>query len=138
MGFPEPTNESSQHSGHCHCGAVRFRFALSPPLSKYPANSCNCSICTRNGYMVVYAQKKDFQLETSPDALGAYTFGLERSWHKFCKTCGSSVLIEIIPGKGPELIGVNVRYAMLLQSASKTDRWSRSACWTTSTWRSWC
>ncbi|KAL1633054.1 hypothetical protein SLS56_003125 [Neofusicoccum ribis] len=109
MGFPEPTDESSAHSGHCHCGAVRFSFTMSPPLHKYPANSCNCSICTRNGYIVVYTQKKDFKLESAPDALGAYTFGLERSWHKFCKTCGSSVLIEVIPGKGPDFIGVNVR-----------------------------
>ncbi|GME49828.1 hypothetical protein GTA08_BOTSDO07574 [Neofusicoccum parvum] len=82
---------------------------MSPPLHKYPANSCNCSICTRNGYTVVYTQKKDFKLESAADALGAYTFGLERSWHKFCKTCGGSVLIEVIPGKGPDFIGVNVR-----------------------------
>ncbi|OMP84752.1 Centromere protein V [Diplodia seriata] len=120
MGFPEPTDEWSQHSGHCHCGAVRFSFKLSPPLSKYPANSCNCSICTRNGYVIVYAQKTQFELQTPPDALSAYTFGLERSWHKFCKTCGSSVLIEVIPGKGPELIGVNVRAAACASGAELT------------------
>ncbi|KAH7065025.1 hypothetical protein B0J12DRAFT_693411 [Macrophomina phaseolina] len=87
MGFPEPTDESSQHSGHCHCGAVRFRFALSPPLDK----------------------KKDFKLEASPDGLGVYTFGEKRAEHTFCKTCGSSVYLEIIPGKGPDLAGVDVR-----------------------------
>ncbi|KAJ6191191.1 hypothetical protein N7519_001212 [Penicillium mononematosum] len=72
---PAPTGESSSHSGNCHCGAVRFSFTLSPPLHEYPTNTCNCSICTKNGYLLVYPFTKDFTIEKGEDVLKDYRFG---------------------------------------------------------------
>ncbi|KAJ5465891.1 hypothetical protein N7530_009678 [Penicillium desertorum] len=71
---PTPTGESSSHSGNCHCGAVRFSFTLSPPLHEYPTNTCNCSICTKNGYLLVYPLTKDFTIEKGEDVLKDYRF----------------------------------------------------------------
>lgn len=105
---PEPTSESSSHSAHCHCGAVRFSFTLSPPLHEYPANSCNCSICTKNGYLIVYPWLKDFKLESGKDMLKNHMFGLKRTEHQFCSNCGSSCLLHIVEEGAPPIIGVNV------------------------------
>ena len=44
---------------NCHCGAVRFTVTLKYPFPKYEINKCNCSICTKNGYLLVYPPRKD-------------------------------------------------------------------------------
>ncbi|RJE19584.1 Glutathione-dependent formaldehyde-activating enzyme [Aspergillus sclerotialis] len=106
---PAQTSERSTHRGNCHCGAVRFTFSISPPLPKYPTNTCNCSICSKNGYLLVYPFTKDFTLETGKEVLRKYMFGLKRSEHKFCGTCGCSCFIEIVEEGAPDIIAVNVR-----------------------------
>ena len=37
----------------CHCGFVKFAMTLSPPLPEYEVMQCNCSACTRFGYLLV-------------------------------------------------------------------------------------
>ncbi|KAJ5227083.1 uncharacterized protein N7469_007089 [Penicillium citrinum] len=92
---PTPTSESSSHTGQCHCGGVRFKFTISPPLHQYPVNSCNCTICTKNGYLLVYPFQKDFTLEQGQDKLKEYQFGPKNVWHQFCGECGSSCFIRL-------------------------------------------
>lgn len=92
---PTPTSESSSHTGQCHCGAVSFRLTLSPPLPQYPVNACNCSICTKNGYLLVYPFLKDFTLEKGQDVLKEYQFATKNVWHQFCGECGSSCFIRL-------------------------------------------
>ncbi|KAJ5653955.1 hypothetical protein N7490_000958 [Penicillium lividum] len=107
---PPPTSESSSHKGNCHCGAVRFSFKLSPPLHEYPVNSCNCSICTKNGYLLVYPNIADFTLSSGQDVLKDHRFvnGVVR--HQFCGGCGSSCFIKF-PDEptASEFLVVNVR-----------------------------
>ncbi|KAJ5168529.1 uncharacterized protein N7482_004123 [Penicillium canariense] len=105
---PTPTGESSTHSGNCHCGAVRFNFTLSPPLREYPTNSCNCSICTKNGYLLVYPFTKDFTIEKGEDTLKDYQFAERKVKHQFCGECGSSCFIRLPEEFGP-VTAVNVR-----------------------------
>ncbi|CAP94086.1 hypothetical protein E8E15_004381 [Penicillium rubens] len=109
---PTPTDESSSHSGNCHCGAVRFSFTLSPPLHEYPTNTCNCSICTKNGYLLVYPLTKNFTIERGEDVLKDYRFAKRMVRHQFCGECGSSCFIrpppEGIEG-APPITAVNVR-----------------------------
>jgi Uncharacterized conserved protein len=104
---PTPTGESSSHSGNCHCGAVRFSFTISPPLHEYPANSCNCSICTKNGYLLVYPSTKDLTIERGEDALKDYHFTERKVKHRFCGECGSSCFI-CPPDEGFRITAVNV------------------------------
>ena len=47
------------HKANCHCGAVRFTVTLKYPFPKYKINKCNCSICTKNGYLLVYPLRRD-------------------------------------------------------------------------------
>lgn len=123
--FPEPTGVYSTHKANCHCGAVRFSFSISPPLESYPVVNCNCSICQRSGYLLVYPSKKNFTLEAggggddgeNGGALGSYTFANHRVKHSFCKKCGSSVFFEITTlhpdlveqgHEAPDIMGMNV------------------------------
>lgn len=95
--FPPPTGEYSDHAANCHCGAVRFTFSISPPLDEYPVVVCNCSICQRNGYLLVYPIKENLKLrEESEEAMGSYVFGNKNVKHSFCKQCGSSVFFEVM------------------------------------------
>lgn len=95
--FPPPTGEFSDHDANCHCGAVKFTFSISPPLKEYPVVVCNCSICQRNGYLLVYPTKENVKLrEGSEEAIGSYTFANKNVQHNFCKGCGSSVFFEVL------------------------------------------
>ncbi|CAI7675414.1 unnamed protein product [Penicillium manginii] len=112
---PTPTSETSSHTGQCHCGTVRFKFTISPPLSQYPVNACNCSICTKNGYLLAYPSRKNFAFEKGQDSLKEYQFATKKVWHQFCGECGSSCFIRIpdnfpVVSEGVDpVIAVNVR-----------------------------
>jgi len=72
--------------GGCHCGAVRFEAELpEPPV---PALDCNCSVCSKTGFMHVMVPHSDFELITGRDELSSYRFGTGAAEHLFCKTCG--------------------------------------------------
>ncbi|KAJ5621523.1 hypothetical protein N7528_006306 [Penicillium herquei] len=106
---PPPTSESSSHKGNCHCGAVRFSITLSPPLAKYPVNSCNCSICSKNGYLLVYPNTQDMKLESGEEVLKEYRFASRYVRHQFCGECGSSCFIKLPDDPIAPFIAVNVR-----------------------------
>ncbi|GKZ22895.1 hypothetical protein AbraIFM66951_005019 [Aspergillus brasiliensis] len=107
--FPTPTSERSTHQGSCHCGAVRFHFSLSPPLSEYPVVNCNCSICSKNGYLLVYPSLKDFTLDSGDETIRTHQFGRHQAKHEFCGTCGSSCFIRLVGEDAPSIVAVNVR-----------------------------
>lgn len=66
---------------------------------------CNCSICQRNGYLLVYPIRENLKLgDGSEEAMGSYRFGNKNVKHNFCKECGSSVFFEVLsPPKAAEL-----------------------------------
>jgi len=96
------------YPANCHCGTVRYT-VLIPSLADHKVNSCNCSICTRNGYLLVYPEREKVIFYTGYDHLHSYFFGSKRKSHKFCLTCGSSVLIDFTGINGRDDLGVNVR-----------------------------
>lgn len=58
-------SEPETLEGGCHCGEVRFRVKV--PSRK--AVDCNCSICTKKGYLHLLVQEQDFELLHGVDAL---------------------------------------------------------------------
>lgn len=54
-----PEAERTTHAAQCHCGAVKFNVTLKWPFPKYPVNKCTCTICTHNGYLLVYPARRD-------------------------------------------------------------------------------
>jgi hypothetical protein len=92
-GFYPGKHQLSTYHGSCHCGAVQFTFSL-PTLSTIHVNECNCSVCEINGYLNVYTFRKDFALDSGEGELSVYRFGPKHKQHKFCKVCGTSLMID--------------------------------------------
>ncbi|KAJ7250660.1 Mss4-like protein, partial [Mycena rebaudengoi] len=85
------------YRGNCHCGAFEFLVQL-PTLER--VHGCDCSICSRarlylylNAYLWVRpALNAHFTIEKGESALKGYEFGNVKTTHKFCTTCGTSVM----------------------------------------------
>jgi hypothetical protein len=71
--------------GGCHCGAVRFAITVE---ARPEVLSCNCSICSRIGYLHLIVPHDQFTLLNGRDNLQSYRFGSETAEHLFCRTCG--------------------------------------------------
>ena len=91
-------------SGGCHCGAVSFD-VLAP--EEIEVKECNCSICSRMGYLHYIVPKSRFRLLRGQDALTTYTFNTGTAKHLFCSICG--VKSFYIPRSHPAGYSVNFR-----------------------------
>ena len=68
------------YRGNCHCAA--FVYEVSMPEAK-EVEVCNCSICARKGYMMVWPSRGDFNvIKGDVDELAGYTFGSGSVEHK--------------------------------------------------------
>jgi hypothetical protein len=92
------------HTGGCHCGRVRFE-VLAP--AKLEVTDCNCSICTKSGYLHLIVPADRFKLISGREALSTYTFNTHVAKHYFCATCG--VKSFYIPRSHPDGVSVNAR-----------------------------
>lgn len=89
----DPLASSNKYDANCHCGMVRFS-VTTQDLKSSTIVSCNCSICTKNGYLFVYPKCKDVVFVSGEFHMASYRFGNEKKRHKFCPTCGTSILID--------------------------------------------
>jgi hypothetical protein len=92
------------YAGGCHCGAVRFEMDATEPLQ---AVECNCSICSRTGYLHLIVPASRFRLLAGAGELGTYTFGTAVAKHLFCRQCG--IKSYYVPRSNPDGFSVNVR-----------------------------
>jgi hypothetical protein len=91
------------YTGGCHCGRVRFE--VTADLGR--VLECNCSICTRKGYLHLIVPREQFRLLAGAEALSTYRFGTMTAQHHFCRRCG--VASFYVPRSHPDRIDVNVR-----------------------------
>ena len=97
-------SDSVWHKGGCHCGRVRFE-ADAPP---HPVvHECNCSICSRTGYLHVIVPQADFTLLSGAQDLSRYTFNTGVAQHLFCRHCG--IKSFYVPRSHPDCYSVNAR-----------------------------
>lgn len=92
------------YRGSCHCGAVRFE--VEAP-ERVESADCNCSICSKSGYLHLIVPKSKFKLLAGAENLTTYKFNTGVAQHKFCRTCG--VKSFYIPRSNPGGVDVNVR-----------------------------
>ena len=92
------------HKGGCHCGRVRFEFEGPADIE---VADCNCSICSKSGFLGVAVPKGKFRLLEGADAISTYQFGTSVAKHTFCKHCGIKSFYH--PRSHPDGINVNVR-----------------------------
>lgn len=93
-----------QYYGSCHCGAIRFSVEAPEQLE---IEECNCSICTKVGFLHLIVPKSRFCLLQGKDNLETYRFNTGVAQHHFCKTCG--VKPFYIPRSNPDGVDVNFR-----------------------------
>ena len=91
-------------AGSCHCGAVRFEAALP---SRVEAQSCNCSICAKTGFVHLIVPESRFRLAQGRDQLTRYTFNTGTAHHLFCAVCGVKSFYR--PRSNPDGWSVNGR-----------------------------
>jgi hypothetical protein len=92
------------HAGGCHCGRVRFE--VDAPAELY-VDECNCSICSRSGYLHLIVTRSRFRLLAGREALTSYRFNTGVAEHLFCSTCG--VKSFYVPRSHPDGYSVNAR-----------------------------
>jgi hypothetical protein len=92
------------HTGGCHCGRVRFEVTVPPEIT---VNECNCSICSKVGYLHLIVPKSRFRLVQGAEWLTTYTFNTGTAKHLFCKVCG--VKSFYIPRSHPNGYSINAR-----------------------------
>jgi hypothetical protein len=98
------STEIVTHTGGCHCGAVRFEVVApkNPEIT-----DCNCSICSRTGYLHLIVPADRFKLLSGADVLKTYTFNTGAAKHLFCSVCG--IKSFYVPRSHPDGYSVNAR-----------------------------
>lgn len=91
------------YDGSCHCGRVRFR--VTADLARIVR--CNCSICTKKGFLHIIVPHAQFELLSGADDLLLYTFNTGIAKHQFCRHCGIHPFY--VPRSDPDKMDVNVR-----------------------------
>ncbi len=89
--------------GGCHCDRVRF--TVTADLSD--VIECNCSICTKKGFLHLIVPPDRFELLAGEKDLVAYRFNTQTATHQFCRVCGIHPFY--VPRSDPDKIDVNVR-----------------------------
>jgi hypothetical protein len=91
------------YEGGCHCGRVRFRVATD--LERVV--DCNCSICSKKGFLHLIVEPSKFDLLQGEADLTTYVFNTSVARHTFCSKCGIHAFY--VPRSHPDKIDVNVR-----------------------------
>jgi len=90
--------------GNCHCGAVAFE-VLAP--DEVELVECNCSICSKTGYLHLIVAKDRFRLLQGEHKLTSYRFNTGSAEHLFCSICG--IKSFYVPRSHPDGYSVNFR-----------------------------
>jgi hypothetical protein len=68
---------------------------------------CNCSMCSKSGYLHLVVPAERFRLLSGSDALTTYTFNTGTAKHLFCAVCG--IKSFYVPRSHPDGFSVNAR-----------------------------
>jgi hypothetical protein len=94
-----------KYKGSCHCGQVKF--SVEDELTQ--VMECNCSHCSRKGYLLWFVGRDKFRLNSGDDKLATYTFNKHVIKHHFCPACGCAPFGFGKDPKGTDTVAVNVR-----------------------------
>ena len=98
------TSLNTLYTGSCHCGAIRFEVEAPREVLCY---DCNCSICSKSGYLHLIVPASRFRLISGRDHITAYTWNTGVAKHTFCRICGIKPFY--ISRSNPDGFDVNVR-----------------------------
>ncbi|OLP18638.1 aldehyde-activating protein [Leptolyngbya sp. 'hensonii'] len=93
------------YQGSCHCGQIRFE--VEGNLEQ--VMECNCSHCSRKGYLLWFVDRDQLRRTTSDEKLATYTFNKHVIHHHFCSQCGCAPFGYGTDPSGGAKAAVNVR-----------------------------
>jgi len=93
------------YKGGCHCGKIAFE--VDGDIDQ--VIECNCSICSKRGYLLWFVPRANLHLHAPISDLSTYTFNKHHIKHYFCPTCGVAPFGMGSDGKGKEMAAMNVR-----------------------------
>lgn len=93
------------HVGSCHCGQVTFEVEATVEQ----VFECNCSHCSRKGYLLWFVPPASFKLLSPNAGLAKYTFNTHAIEHFFCARCGCAPFGMGTLRSGKEAALVNAR-----------------------------
>lgn len=93
------------HTGSCHCGNIAF--TADGDISG--VIECNCSLCSRHGYLLWFVAREHFTLTTSEDRQSTYRFNSGSIAHQFCPTCGCAPYASANAPDGTPMVAINAR-----------------------------
>lgn len=91
-----------KYRGSCHCGEIHFEVQAPKKLE---LDRCNCSICTKSGYLHLIVPRSRFKLLSGEDSITSYRFGSMIAEHTFCRVCGVKPFYT--PRSNPDGVDVN-------------------------------
>jgi hypothetical protein len=91
--------------GSCHCGEIAFE--VEADFST--AVDCNCSHCSRKGYLLVMVPRDRLRLSTPEEAMSTYRFNRHAIDHKFCPKCGCAPFGFGVDREGARTAAINIR-----------------------------
>jgi hypothetical protein len=107
------------YKGSCHCGQISFE--VEGELGQ--VIECNCSICSRRGYLLWFVPREQLTLSTPKSGLATYTFNKHKIKHYFCPTCGCAPFGEgTHPLSGKPTAAINVRCLENVEISSLTRK----------------
>ena len=97
--------EAKTHQGSCHCGKVKYE--VKTDLSS--VIECNCSICSRAGYLLTFVPADQFKLLSGEGTQKDYQFNKHHIHHLFCTDCGIHSFATGTGRDGKPMFAINVR-----------------------------
>lgn len=92
-------------SGSCHCGAVAF--SVEGEIQR--VIECNCSHCSRKGFLLWFVPRSALTVASGMDRLATYTFNTHVIQHQFCTVCGCQPFGVGKAPDGAEMAAINIR-----------------------------
>jgi len=93
------------YKGSCHCGHIAYE--IEGELGQ--VMECNCSHCSRKGYLLWFLPREKLKLTTPTENLATYTFNKHVIKHHFCSRCGCAPFGHGVGPKGEPTAAINVR-----------------------------
>jgi hypothetical protein len=93
------------YRGSCHC--KRIAFEVEGQVSQ--VIECNCSICSKRGYLLWFVERGALKLSGTESDLATYSFNTGRIRHCFCPTCGCAPFGLGSDKTGAPKAAINVR-----------------------------
>lgn len=95
------------YKGSCHCGRIAFEVDVEGDIPQ--VMECNCSHCSRKGYLLWFVPRGQLRLATPEADLATYTFNKHVIKHHFCPVCGCAPFGFGARADGSATAAVNAR-----------------------------